>query len=143
MKSRTGVPADRRFHYDVQGAGHYGIFSGRRWRDMAYPQVRDFIRRYNPVTVTPEPAARVAAPADAQPAMAAPMQATAQAAVPAPKRAPRKAAPAAAVTAAVVAPAPKAASKTARKPAAKPAAVPAASPTATPARRRSAKPRQG
>jgi poly(3-hydroxybutyrate) depolymerase len=28
------------------GAGHYGIFSGRRWRDMIYPQVRDFIRRF-------------------------------------------------------------------------------------------------
>jgi poly(3-hydroxybutyrate) depolymerase len=27
----------------VQGAGHYGIFSGRRWREMAYPEVRDFI----------------------------------------------------------------------------------------------------
>ena len=25
------------------GAGHYGIFSGRRWREMVYPQVRDFI----------------------------------------------------------------------------------------------------
>jgi poly(3-hydroxybutyrate) depolymerase len=39
----TGVPADRRFHYDVAGAGHYGIFSGRRWREKVYPQVRDFI----------------------------------------------------------------------------------------------------
>jgi poly(3-hydroxybutyrate) depolymerase len=35
------------FHYDVEGAGHYGIFAGRRWRDMAYPVVRDFIARYN------------------------------------------------------------------------------------------------
>ncbi|MCU0951904.1 MAG: hypothetical protein MUC68_12820, partial [Burkholderiaceae bacterium] len=24
--------------------GHYGIFSGRRWREMIYPQIRDFIR---------------------------------------------------------------------------------------------------
>jgi poly(3-hydroxybutyrate) depolymerase len=39
----TGVPADRRFHYDVIGAGHYGIFSGRRWREKVYPRVRDFI----------------------------------------------------------------------------------------------------
>jgi len=39
----TGVPADRRFHYDVHGAGHYGIFSGRRWREKVYPRVRDFI----------------------------------------------------------------------------------------------------
>jgi poly(3-hydroxybutyrate) depolymerase len=25
------------------GVGHYGIFSGRRWREMIYPRVRDFI----------------------------------------------------------------------------------------------------
>ena len=28
----TGIPEARQFHYDVAGAGHYGIFSGRRWR---------------------------------------------------------------------------------------------------------------
>ncbi len=39
----TGVPADRHFHYDAVGAGHYGIFSGRRWREKVYPRVRDFI----------------------------------------------------------------------------------------------------
>jgi poly(3-hydroxybutyrate) depolymerase len=39
----TGVPAAKQQHYDVVGAGHYGIFSGRRWRDMAYPQIRQFI----------------------------------------------------------------------------------------------------
>jgi len=27
----------------VQGAGHYGIFSGRRWREKVYPVVREFI----------------------------------------------------------------------------------------------------
>jgi poly(3-hydroxybutyrate) depolymerase len=42
----TGIPRERQFHYDVEGAGHYGIFSGRRWRDIVYPQVRDFIRRF-------------------------------------------------------------------------------------------------
>ncbi|MBP7660160.1 MAG: hypothetical protein KA778_09150, partial [Burkholderiaceae bacterium] len=28
------------------GAGHYGIFSGRRWREMIYPQVREFIGQH-------------------------------------------------------------------------------------------------
>jgi poly(3-hydroxybutyrate) depolymerase len=42
----TGIPKADQFHYDVQGAGHYGIFSGRRWREKAYPQVRDFIAKY-------------------------------------------------------------------------------------------------
>jgi poly(3-hydroxybutyrate) depolymerase len=39
----TGIPQDRRFHYDAEGAGHYGIFSGKRWREKIYPNVRDFI----------------------------------------------------------------------------------------------------
>jgi poly(3-hydroxybutyrate) depolymerase len=39
----TGVPAARQKHFTVPGAGHYGIFSGRRWRDEVYPQVKDFI----------------------------------------------------------------------------------------------------
>jgi poly(3-hydroxybutyrate) depolymerase len=41
-----GIDRAHQFHYDVPGAGHYGIFSGRRWREMAYPRVREFIGRY-------------------------------------------------------------------------------------------------
>ena len=29
------------------GAGHYGIFSGRRWRELAYPEIRSFILSHN------------------------------------------------------------------------------------------------
>ena len=43
----TGIPKSRQFHYDVAGAGHYGIFSGRRWREKVYPEVRSFITRFN------------------------------------------------------------------------------------------------
>ncbi len=43
----TGVPQSRRFHYDVAGAGHYGIFSGRRWREKVYPEVKAFIARFD------------------------------------------------------------------------------------------------
>jgi poly(3-hydroxybutyrate) depolymerase len=39
----TGVPRERQFHYDAVGAGHYGIFSGRRWREKIQPRVREFI----------------------------------------------------------------------------------------------------
>jgi poly(3-hydroxybutyrate) depolymerase len=42
----TRIPSDRQFHYDAIGAGHYGIFAGRRWRDIIYPEVRDFIKRF-------------------------------------------------------------------------------------------------
>jgi len=40
----TGVPESRKQHLTVKGAGHYGIFSGRRWREVVYPEVRQFIR---------------------------------------------------------------------------------------------------
>jgi len=43
----TGIPKARQKHYDVIGAGHYGIFSGRRWRELAYPEIRAFILAHN------------------------------------------------------------------------------------------------
>ena len=41
-----GIPKSRHKHLTAQGVGHYGIFSGRRWREMIYPPVRDFIRAH-------------------------------------------------------------------------------------------------
>ena len=43
----AGIPKSRQFHYDVMGAGHYGIFSGRRWREKVYPEVKNFIARFD------------------------------------------------------------------------------------------------
>ena len=43
----TGIAANQREHYEVKGAGHYGIFSGRRWRDMVYPKVQKFIAAHD------------------------------------------------------------------------------------------------
>lgn len=42
----SGIPKTRKRHYEVKGAGHYGIFSGRRWREFAYPEIRDFIAQH-------------------------------------------------------------------------------------------------
>jgi poly(3-hydroxybutyrate) depolymerase len=56
----TGIPQARRLHYDALGAGHYGIFSGRRWRENVYPQVREFIARHDraaPTRATKAPSA--------------------------------------------------------------------------------------
>ena len=39
----TGVPAAHKKHFEAKGAGHYGIFSGRRWRELVYPEVKAFI----------------------------------------------------------------------------------------------------
>ena len=43
----VNVPKARQKHLEVKGAGHYGIFSGRRWRETVYPQVKEFILKYN------------------------------------------------------------------------------------------------
>jgi poly(3-hydroxybutyrate) depolymerase len=55
----SGIPASRQFHYDAMGAGHYGIFSGRRWREQVYPEVQRFIARFDAEAVeTVKPRAR-------------------------------------------------------------------------------------
>jgi poly(3-hydroxybutyrate) depolymerase len=75
----TGVPKNDQRHFEAKGAGHYGIFSGRRWRDHVYPQVKAFIAAHQPkaarsaaapkpvaaasTTATPVNAAAPAAPA--------------------------------------------------------------------------------
>ena len=39
----SNIPNARRKHLLVEGCGHYGIFSGRRWRNAVYPAIREFI----------------------------------------------------------------------------------------------------
>jgi poly(3-hydroxybutyrate) depolymerase len=43
-----GVVASEQKHLEVPGAGHYGIFAGRRWRDVVYPEVKAFILKHQP-----------------------------------------------------------------------------------------------
>jgi poly(3-hydroxybutyrate) depolymerase len=52
----AGIPTQDKSHYEVKGAGHYGIFSGRRWREMVYPQVRDFILTHQKKATLKSPA---------------------------------------------------------------------------------------
>jgi poly(3-hydroxybutyrate) depolymerase len=40
------IPRHHREHFVAPGAGHYGIFSGRRWRETVHPRVAEFIRRH-------------------------------------------------------------------------------------------------
>ena len=100
----TALKSGQRAHYEAKGAGHYGIFSGSRWREKVYPVLHGFILEHQPKTV----------------AKAVPSS-------------PSKAAPVAVPKAAVVAPAKKPnARKTAtiKKPAAKPVTAPAVVATA-------------
>jgi polyhydroxyalkanoate depolymerase len=39
----TGLRQFMRTHYVQAGAGHYGVFSGKRWNGSIYPVVRDAI----------------------------------------------------------------------------------------------------
>ncbi len=37
-------------HLEVPGAGHYGIFSGRRWREVVHPKICEFIAQHQQVS---------------------------------------------------------------------------------------------
>ena len=51
----TGVDKANQRHIEVEGAGHYGIFAGSRWREVVYPQVKAFILAYQPKPVEETP----------------------------------------------------------------------------------------
>jgi len=60
----TGIARKPRRHYEVPGAGHYGIFSGRRWREQVYPRVKAFIAEHSqPQLALATPAADASATA--------------------------------------------------------------------------------
>jgi poly(3-hydroxybutyrate) depolymerase len=58
----SGIPAEKSLHKVIEGAGHYGIFSGRRWRETVYPQVRDFIRKFDTAQATASTASATVSP---------------------------------------------------------------------------------
>jgi poly(3-hydroxybutyrate) depolymerase len=41
-----GIPAKDKQHFEAKGVGHYGIFSGRKFREMIYPRIKDFIAQH-------------------------------------------------------------------------------------------------
>ena len=43
----TGIPDENHQRLMISGAGHFGIFSGRRWREVTYPAVAQFIKDHN------------------------------------------------------------------------------------------------
>ena len=43
----TKIPAKMKDHFMVPKVGHYGIFSGRRWREVIYPHIRGFIQKHD------------------------------------------------------------------------------------------------
>ena len=41
-----GIPKTKKQHFTAPQCGHYGIFSGSRWRKVIYPRIHDFIRKH-------------------------------------------------------------------------------------------------
>jgi poly(3-hydroxybutyrate) depolymerase len=135
----TGVDPLHQRHFEAKGAGHYGIFSGRRWRDMVYPQVQSFIAAHTPApkaasAVAIPKAAVVAAPA-AKRVASAPINRGKPKAAPA--KTPTKAPVAAKTTRAVKVPDPAAVGRTVAR-AVAPRATPAAAPVPAAAKRKAA-----
>jgi len=57
----SNIKANHRQHLEVPGAGHYGIFSGRRWREVVYPAVVKFILAHNDANSPKKRASKAAA----------------------------------------------------------------------------------
>ncbi len=43
----VNLPSTSKEYFMAEGAGHYGIFNGRRWRDIIAPRVEAFIRAHD------------------------------------------------------------------------------------------------
>ncbi len=43
----SSLPEHMREHHLQEGVGHYGIFNGRKWREIIMPKVRNFIRNFD------------------------------------------------------------------------------------------------
>jgi poly(3-hydroxybutyrate) depolymerase len=41
------IPKEMKHHFTAPKCGHYGIFSGRRWRDVIAPKISEFIRAHH------------------------------------------------------------------------------------------------
>jgi len=65
----SNIKPNKRKHLEVPGAGHYGIFSGRRWRDVVYPEVVKFILAHNDLGSSKKTAAKAAAKTTAKTAV--------------------------------------------------------------------------
>ena len=78
----SGVDDADKAHLDVKGAGHYGIFSGRRWREVVYPQLKNFILAHR---FEEKQAAPLAKPVQDAPKKVAPKAATKASAKASPK----------------------------------------------------------
>ena len=81
----TGVSESQKKHLEVPGAGHYGVFSGRRWREVVYPQVKSFILSHSPKAKAAKAPAAVLSASAAPLKTASPAQVVAKPSIKQPK----------------------------------------------------------
>jgi poly(3-hydroxybutyrate) depolymerase len=41
------IPESDKQHFLAKGVGHYGIFSGRKYREIIYPRIKEFVARHS------------------------------------------------------------------------------------------------
>jgi len=46
LKISTSLPEDKKRYYMAEGAGHYGIFNGSKWRDKVAPVVEEWMKAH-------------------------------------------------------------------------------------------------
>jgi len=47
LKLTTGLTEDKKRYYMAEGAGHYGIFNGSKWRENVAPVVEEFVAAHS------------------------------------------------------------------------------------------------
>ena len=67
----SGIVRKEQRHLEAKGAGHYGIFSGRRWRDVVYPRVHAFIQKHDAALAAKSAASTAVANVASDPVVAA------------------------------------------------------------------------
>lgn len=46
LKISTSLPEDKKRYYMAEGAGHYGIFNGSKWRTKVAPVVEEWMKTH-------------------------------------------------------------------------------------------------
>ena len=62
----VNLPDAKKQYYMAVGAGHYGIFNGRKWREVIAPVMEQFVRTHDTRAVAPAPL-RVVLPSHIEP----------------------------------------------------------------------------
>lgn len=86
----TGIPGARKFHWEQEKVGHYGVFNGSRFRNSIQPRIAEFIAENREAVKAPRKADLKLVACDAPAETPAPAPAPATKKAPAKAKTPRK-----------------------------------------------------